>query len=414
MAMEEPSNLNDPRWQAVQRVAASATFARARRLRDLLVFLGRAAVDGSADLLDEHKIATVFGRPDAADPNASSLVRAHLRLLREKLPRYYADEGAGDELVVELPAGTFVPVFRERPPAAIPPRWRSWLPAARAAAVLLVALLCVGLTFENRHLRRRLAASELPPAVEGLWRQMFDNGLPTNVLLADANVTLIQDLLGFQIPVADYDRARLGTMIEERVDTSEKRVLAQRMWFQRHVPIADVTVTRQVLRLHAAHALPMNVLLARDATPATFERSNAILSGPRRANPWVELYEPRLSFPSHFDEATKISSFENRNPGPGEPSRYSVVYGVHGFCRVAYLPGTDGAGNVLLLTGTDMTSTEVCGEFVGSERWVSELRRRLGSSPSQPLPHFEVILGATLVTSSAAAPEWITYRVTPS
>ena len=409
MAMNAPLNPEDPRWQAIQRVATSGTFSRSRRLRDLLLFLGRAALDGS-DRPDEHKVATVFGRPDATDPSTSSLVRAHARLLRAKLARYYADEGARDAVVVELPTATFVPVFHERPIGEAA-RAQSWQPMVRAAAFLLVVAVCVGLGIENRRLRRRVEVLKPPAAVERVWRQMFDNGLPTHVVLADANVTLIQDLLGFQVPVADYDRARLGTLIEERVDTSERRILAQRMWFQRHVPIADVAVARQVLLLHAAHALPTNVLFARDVTPATFDRSNAILSGPRRANPWLEVFEPRLNFQSRFDEATKISSFENRNPVPGEPSRYSVVYGSRGFCRVAYLPGLHGVGSVLLLTGTDMTSTEVGAEFISSERWIRELRRRLGVSETEPLPHFEVLLGAALVTSAATAPEWISHRL---
>jgi hypothetical protein len=271
--------------------------------------------------------------------------------------------------------------------------------------------VCAWLALENHGLRRRLARGRPPAAVERVWREMFDNGLPTHVVLADANVTLIQDLLGFQLPVADYDRARLHSLIEERVAGVEQRVLAGRMLYQRQVPVADLAVAQQVFVMHTTQGLAADVLLARDATTATFAGSNAILSGPRRANPWLELFETRLNFQSRFDESTKVGWFENVAPEPGEQRRYAVAYGVRGFCRVAYLPSLDGTGHVLLLTGTDMASTEVAAEFIASERWIGELRRRFGVSEDTPLPQFEVLLGAALVTSTAGGPEWIAHRV---
>ena len=399
----------DPRWQHIERVAASATFSRARRLRDLLRFVGRAAVVEPAKRIGENEIAQVFGQPDASDPRTSALVRAHARHLREKLARYNAGEGVSDPIVMELPAGTFVPVFRDRPPEPLVPRSRrSWYLLAGA---LTVALGCSWLAFENYSLRRQLTPRRVPEAVGRVWREMFDNGLTTRVVLADANFTLIQDLLGFQVPVGSYDRARLHSLIEEQVAGSERRILAGRMLYQQQVPLADVAVLRQVLVLHTVHGLPTDVLLARDATPGTFAGGNAIVSGPRRANPWLELLEVGLNFQSRFDEFTKVGWFENTVPRPGEQARYAVTYGRRGFCRVAYRPSLDGKGNVLLLTGTDMASTEVAAAFITSEHWIGDVRRRFGLSEDAPLPRFEVLLGAALVTSAAGGPEWITHRV---
>src|SRR5688572_18793433 len=102
----------DPRWQPVQRGVRSATFSRTRRLRDLLLFIGQAAIEAPETRIGENEVLKVFGRPDAVDPSSSGLVRAHLRNLREKLARYNAGEGAADPMVLELPVGTFVPVFR--------------------------------------------------------------------------------------------------------------------------------------------------------------------------------------------------------------------------------------------------------------------------------------------------------------
>jgi hypothetical protein len=401
----------DPRWQHVQRVVGSETLSRSRRLRDLLLFIGRAAVEAPATRIGENEIATVFGRPDAADHRTGDLVRAHARHLREKLARYNTGEGANDPMVMELPAGTFVPVFRERLPEERRPPDSAGRPWVFLIGALIAAIVCAWLAVENHDLRRRLARGRPPAAVERVWREMFDNGLATHLVLADANVTLIQDLLGFQVPVAEYDRGRLNSLVAEHVAGSERRILAGRMLYQRQIPLADLAVAQQVLLLHTTQGLSVDVLFARDATPATFTGSNAILSGPRRANPWIELFEPQLNFQSRFDESTKVGWFENIAPRPGEQARYAVVHGVRGFCRVAYLPGLDRTGNRLLLTGTDMASTEVAAEFIASERWIRELRRRFGLSEEAPLPRFEVLLGAALVTSTSVEPEWIAHRV---
>jgi TolB-like protein len=56
----------------------------------------------------------VFGREPGYDPKQDSVVRTEARRLRAKLVEYYAGAGANDELVIELPKGSYVPVFLER------------------------------------------------------------------------------------------------------------------------------------------------------------------------------------------------------------------------------------------------------------------------------------------------------------
>jgi hypothetical protein len=48
--------------------------------------------------------------------------------LRAKLEAYYGNEGRGDSVLIEVPTGTYIPVFRARipepPPAEEAHRWR--------------------------------------------------------------------------------------------------------------------------------------------------------------------------------------------------------------------------------------------------------------------------------------------------
>jgi len=60
----------------------------------------------------------VFGRSPDYDPTQDSIVRTEAGRLRARLTEYYAGEGKGDALVIEVPKGGYTPVFRQ--PEAAP------------------------------------------------------------------------------------------------------------------------------------------------------------------------------------------------------------------------------------------------------------------------------------------------------
>jgi len=226
-----------------------------------------------------------------------------------------------------------------------------------------------------------------------------------------SRLTQLEDLIGEPIGLADYSRERLAAHVQQRLTTHETRRLASRDIDRRHTTMADVGLAGRVLQLQWELGLSADVRSARDATADLFRSRNVILSGPTRANPWVELFEPRLNFETRFDTATRRASVTSRAPRPGEESSYHAEWGVRGYCRVAYLPGSGGTGSVLLVSATDMTSTEAGGDFITSEHYVRELLTRLQVVEDRPIPFFEVLLRSTLVINSASAPELVAYRV---
>ena len=72
-------------------------------------------VGGASILLD------VFGKSAADLFRDDSIARAHLQILRKKLAEYYATAGINDPVVIEIPRGTFAPVFTPKDPAAETP-----------------------------------------------------------------------------------------------------------------------------------------------------------------------------------------------------------------------------------------------------------------------------------------------------
>jgi hypothetical protein len=78
---------------------------------------------------------------------------------------------------------------------------------------------------------------------------------------------------------------------------------------------------------------------------------------------------------------------------------------------VAFLPNLSRRGNVLLISGTDMPSTEAGGQFISNERWIQTLRSALGLSGNAPFPYFEVLLKADYRTWNTPRFELIAHRI---
>ena len=94
------------------RILSSNIFLHSIRQSAFLDYVVTAKLEGRSDTIKEFAIAfDVFERDKSFDPNFDSIVRVEASRLRSKLREYYDDEGAGDQLRIEIPKGHYVPVF---------------------------------------------------------------------------------------------------------------------------------------------------------------------------------------------------------------------------------------------------------------------------------------------------------------
>ena len=100
---------------ALSRLVASSTFRASPRLATLLRFVVERVLAGGGGRLKGYTIAVeAFGRAPDFDSQIDPIVRVEAGRLRRRLERYYAGEGAGETVWIELPRGGYVPVFRWR------------------------------------------------------------------------------------------------------------------------------------------------------------------------------------------------------------------------------------------------------------------------------------------------------------
>lgn len=96
----------------LRRICESATFRGAGRLRRFLEFIVGEVLAGRKEKIKEYSVGVaVFDKPASFDPRTDPIVRVRARRLRAMLERYYRDEAAPGELVIELPKGGYLPVF---------------------------------------------------------------------------------------------------------------------------------------------------------------------------------------------------------------------------------------------------------------------------------------------------------------
>ena len=98
--------------EEVRLVVQSKTFRRATRLKGLLEYLVRRALNG--DECGQARMARdLFGRDLDFDPSLDPVIRVQLGRLRRMLSNYYSTEGKGDSVVIKLPARKYTPTFEE-------------------------------------------------------------------------------------------------------------------------------------------------------------------------------------------------------------------------------------------------------------------------------------------------------------
>ena len=137
-------------------VLAGAGFARNARMSRFLTFLVDRHLEGRDEELKESLIAyEVFGRRPDYDPKRDSIVRTEAARLRGRLAEHYADAGRHSSVILEIPKGGYVPVFRYREvpidDAARPAAARRAQSHGLFVAALCAAIVLGGATWWSLH-----------------------------------------------------------------------------------------------------------------------------------------------------------------------------------------------------------------------------------------------------------------------
>jgi hypothetical protein len=436
------ASLTDARRELVGRIAAGESFAKSPRLRELFLYLAECALRDPSSTLTEQQVGiAVFNRPAGYDTSADTVVRVQASEVRKRLKYYFLSEGLHEPVLMELPRGSYIPVFRSRDPQPeepadavssdgeklvpvaksgplehpAPPLAAVYLPkpgrplSLMVLSALLVAATaaCVWLAYQNSQLRKR--TSESSPYLSHFWTQFFHNQRQTDVIPSDFDLIAISDVVGHNVSLKDYTSKEYpGKLIDPLIPDPRTNYMVSKAAARGAITPYDGPVLHELSRLSERYQLRFEVDSPRDARMDADSPGNFILLGHERANPWVQPFENRMNFRHHYDDAARQASIVNTSPLPGEKSVYVYENHQESYALVACLPRQGDKGNVLILIGISLSAIDGAAYLVTDETAMSRLYERLGIGLSDRVPYFEVLLEKK---PSSTRYEILTYRI---
>jgi hypothetical protein len=426
------------RLALIERVAASEHFSRSARLRDFLLYVGRQSLKkGSPEIHEQEIGAKVFGRDDSYDRTADTIVRVNATELRKRIDSYFAQNGANEPLIFEIPRGIYKPVFRWRLPAASdeqalmrvetheatqvspvsPTSARRYNFAANIVMLCLSLGLIVVCTIQYQQIRTmRVALNpwEGQPAVSALWQDFVKPSQQTDIVLPDASLSIREELTGLPVSLPEYINRQYMNETESLPVSKDRRDDLIDIYSHNLVAFGDFRAAQRILALSPVGS-SLHLTLSRFFQAESVKTDNLILIGGKKANPWVYLFDDQMAFSLDFDAASGRGYVANRHPRPGEAASYSPASqypnGFVGYSVVAYLANPSHNGNVIILTGTDSDATSAAAEFLTSEEQLKKFQNTLHV---QTFPYFEVLLKTSRLSGTSLSSEIVAYRAYPS
>jgi len=396
----------DARWALIERIAASQHLKPSARLCDFLFYVSDCAIREAPEEATEQQIGIrIFHRHPGYNSSEDSIVRTHARLLRQKLAAYFAEEGIGEEFVVDIPKGHYLPVFHPRSeqartalgeikpiPAPLPttpeirPRFIQW----KWIALFLFLLISVACALFLWHPWTRASPSQ--SAVDKFWSPFFTDDPP---LVIYSNAVFVGDSTnGLRNAHLQEQQGALET--DKYVDT-----------YTGIGELASVYALTTLFDAHQAHfILKRSLLMTWDEAKA----KNLIFIGSTAENPSLRVFKSTTDFT--LTAGPDFVGFVNHHPKPGEPALYSRPEHplTKDYAVVAILPGLQPGKRMLIFSGLTTFGTQAAVEYVCRPDSAADLLRQI-TGPRGEIRPFEALLETTMGGGVPLETHLVTIRV---
>jgi hypothetical protein len=386
--------MNDPRWALAQRVIASPHLSSSPKLVEFFLYVVDCSLREAPEEATEQQIGVhVFHRIPGYNSGDDSIVRSQARLLRLKLAAYFSSEGNNEELLVEIPKGHYLPVFRptnhaaSAPPphaaslsleiadplletVADPPPSSSRSHLWKGIAGALLCLLIGGLS--GLLLERRLSA--VPRSdVDTFWKPFFVGDSPliiySNPLFKGTPYTGLK-----LVPNADMaDSPEYpGTPDETYTGTGE------------------ATAIHELTRVFDTHHADFTLKRSRLVTWDEAKLRNLVFVGAPSQNGALQDLPTTSDFAIELDGNDK-GYILNRHPHSGEPKRFVPASPNDEYAVIASIPGIEANRRIAIFTGLTTNGTQAAVEFACTPENVRQITDRVGKTSGVIKP-FEAVL----------------------
>jgi len=266
LEIEQSGLVSDPAAirEQLDRLLQHPLFANSKRYPALLAHVVEQTLLGNASELKERSIGIeAFGRAPTYDANVDPIVRITAGEVRKRLGLYYYDAAHTGELIIELPVGSYVPVFRHAEPASeTSPEIPESQPAVSPSQNVQPAVLASEPAKSSRFWWWMLAAGflviggaagvftglqihpppppEVPSNIDRFWEPFISSPDTTTFCLGE--------------PAKNIDMDSIDSFEAPLTAPSEPQKLYVRLHLAGNLALADVvTLTRTAAALEARH-----------------------------------------------------------------------------------------------------------------------------------------------------------------
>jgi hypothetical protein len=416
---EQPLSVDpDHVYAALDRILSSRHFSQAPKKKRFLRLVCDFHLNGRSEELNEYLIGReVFNRGDSYDPAVDPIVRVAAHDVRKKLSLYYENEGATDPIRLQLPLGSYVPVFipndtddrplpeEEAAAAPLTPARdsRTFVVFANTAILILVAAVAALLVY-TWSLRTRLGAieeSKVTPSFGEVWDPFTQSEDLT--LLVISNPAIYR----FSNPV-DPEVIRKDSIVLTPEETKhvEDKLKYKFLMKQKSTPSLvltnqDYTGMGEAIGLHRITDLfrmagkSVVVRQSRTASAEDLKNHNVVLLGSVWVNQWSGKLPTREDFVYTLD-----ATIENRSPQPGEETVFRPEFDertgelITDYALITVKPNISNRNTVMVVAGVHSEGTEAAAEFVTNDSHLVTLNGRLADAGNgnAPLKYYQALL----------------------
>jgi hypothetical protein len=407
MAVTGPAFASDsPLQQQIEKIAASPQLNGSIALCRLLRFLATEAVTNPGVAVKEYRIATeLFHRPSEFDPKLDSTVRVQTARLRSKLAEYYSAEGAADELVVEMPKGSYLLTYRYKStpadelahhadPASIPvairhaasqetlsARWRWGIGVVLALLVAALAFTVIQYNRAKQEIAAMLRAENVQPSdletLRRFWTPMLHGPEEPIVIFSNAEFT-----------------GRPETGMRYLTPTDSREAL-----LDHYTGVGEVVAVHELDHVFSALRLPLRVKRGRLLSLDDAKTHDLIFVGSSAENLALLDFPVSKDFViRRVDDGPRRGDIAvvNVSPKEGEEARYLADRErpiTDDYAVIAVQKNDNPSAPArILLAGTTTMGTEAAVEFACDPQRIRELLSRVFGSSEADLRPFEAVL----------------------
>jgi len=397
--------------QQLDRILRSEAFSRSRRCQAFLSFISQVAIAGEESTINEHMIGIeVFGRGPEYNPGEDGVVRRQAHSVRQRLEVYYQAEGKDDPILIEMPVGHYVPVFRRRKtenvsPAETPPAPALAMQKAKPGIWAWVAVVTVAAVaaFAAGRLTSPKSAATLSPPLQELWGPWLAGGEGPLICFSSPPVANLKhyatQLPAGSTPPRSEITGHTAAWFRESLGLGPKGYL----YLSPDITGAKAGEALSAVALanfFAKQGLDAQGALSRLMTWEEFRRRNIIVFGHNEQN---KLVDPLLDgYPLQLRETNgeEKRRIINTNPAPGEQAFFEIQYADEKdeatveHALVSMLPGTDRRHQLLIVSGLNTQATLMSIEFLTDPQRVQNLLGQMrASAPQHAGPwYFQMVL----------------------